>query len=211
MNNEWIHWIVTQLRKNEAPLLLVNYRPITLRNIIYNIWAGGLGGRRTPILNLLTDEAQTEYKTDQCVPDYLSFIGNEVGNARQTYMCVSKVFDIDGWDTLGHTIRKMGPWRYTRGLQQGRNGAHLRRKVDGQLANDTDNKGVAQWIPISAKLFKIYFDAMMNGYGKATPEDIRQTQDAAIGRANSPNPNGQPMSGAMRTSARKRQPKPPRM
>ena len=88
MNNEWIHWIVTQLRKNEAPLLLVNYRPITLRNIIYNIWAGGLGGRRTPILNLLTDEAQTEYKTDQCVPDYLSFIGNEVGNARQTYMCV---------------------------------------------------------------------------------------------------------------------------
>ena len=78
MNNEWIRGIVTPIRRNKGPLSLGNYRPVAPLNMIYVIWSRIVGNIPTPLKNLLTDEAQTEYTTNRSPLDVISLIGNEV-------------------------------------------------------------------------------------------------------------------------------------
>ena len=57
---ERLQRIVTFLWKSIDPLSMGSNRPITLRNMIYNIWACVFSKRHTPRLPLLTDESQSE-------------------------------------------------------------------------------------------------------------------------------------------------------
>ena len=62
---------------------------------------------------------------------------------------------------------------------KGRNVTQLRPKIDGELGNAiNDNKGVFRGIPMSAKLFAIYFGAVIRDDDNAYPDEIRQTQSA---------------------------------
>ena len=78
MNNEWIQCIVAFIRKNKDPINLDDYRPVALLNAIYKIWACVVGNRLTPLLNLLTDEAQTAYKPRRSEIGAISQIENDV-------------------------------------------------------------------------------------------------------------------------------------
>ena len=78
---------------------------------------------------------------------------------------------------MGHSIRKGASWRYIRSLKQGHKGTQLRPKIDGKRGKEIDsNKGSPQGRPLSAQIFAIYFDAMINGYYTALRNAIKHTQ-----------------------------------
>ena len=62
MPKEWLTGVMTFIHKKNAVGNLDNYRPITLINIIYKIWASIMNERLIPVLNLLTSENQYAYK-----------------------------------------------------------------------------------------------------------------------------------------------------
>ena len=72
------------------------------------------------------------------------------------------------------------PWRYIRSLQQGQTGTRLRPKFGEQLGGN--NKGSSQGIPLSAQLFAIYFDAMLQEYDNALPVRIKQSKQETCER-----------------------------
>ena len=85
-------------------------------------------------------------------------------------------------NSRGNTIRKGVPWRYIRAIKQGRAGTQARQKLYGQLGEKISNKGASQGIPIRAKLFAIYFDAMLQDYDNALPDKIKQAQQGTYER-----------------------------
>ena len=62
MPKRWIEGVITFIHNKNATDNLGNYRPITLINIIYKIWATIMSTRLSPILNLLTSDIQYAYK-----------------------------------------------------------------------------------------------------------------------------------------------------
>ena len=58
----WNGGAITFLRKMNAADTMGNYRPITLVNIIHDIWATIMSTRLTPILNIIPAESQYAYK-----------------------------------------------------------------------------------------------------------------------------------------------------
>ena len=68
----------TQGRKDKTTLN--NFRPITLLNIVYKIWAIVITNRLTPYMNLLTQETQSAYETGRSTIDILSLIQNQIQN-----------------------------------------------------------------------------------------------------------------------------------
>ena len=74
MPQTWKQGIITYIYKAKGRNMLKNYRPITLLNMIYKIWATILSNRLTPVLNLLTSESQTAYKNSRSTLDVLSLL-----------------------------------------------------------------------------------------------------------------------------------------
>ena len=58
MPEEWKHRVITLIYKIGCAKPIKNYRPITLLNSIYKIWATIMTSGLKPIMNMLTDETQ---------------------------------------------------------------------------------------------------------------------------------------------------------
>ena len=78
MPHTWKQGIITYIYKAKERNMLKNYRPITLLNMIYKIWAAIMSNRLTPILNLLTSESQTAYKDSRSTLDFLSLLQKNI-------------------------------------------------------------------------------------------------------------------------------------
>ena len=61
-------------KQNKDRTKINNFRPITLINMVYKIWALLMTNRITPYAGLLTRETQTAYKTGRSTLDILSLI-----------------------------------------------------------------------------------------------------------------------------------------
>ena len=62
MPTEWKQGLITLISKSGCAELIKNYRPITLLNSIYKIWATVINNRLKPIMNILTNETQHSWK-----------------------------------------------------------------------------------------------------------------------------------------------------
>ena len=75
---KWLQGIITFIYKNKDKHDLNNYRPITITNIIYKIWATTITNRMKPYLNILTSELQTAYKDGRSTIDVLYLLNNTI-------------------------------------------------------------------------------------------------------------------------------------
>ena len=64
-------WVIVYIYKSKTETILRNFRPITLLNSIYKIWATIVANRITPIMNMLTDERQHDYKSNKSTIDVI--------------------------------------------------------------------------------------------------------------------------------------------
>jgi len=63
MNRKWVSGTMTFIYKGKKDQMEIkNYRPITLLNIIYKIWAIVMTEKLAVIMNIITTEQQTAYK-----------------------------------------------------------------------------------------------------------------------------------------------------
>ena len=106
--------IITLLFKSGDPSNLGNYRPITLLQTIYNIWATVITNRISPIMSLLTKDKQCAYKTKRSTSDAIFFIKqNLIKNKILGHISfdLSKAFDrIDRnklWRTLYEKVSRL--------------------------------------------------------------------------------------------------------
>ena len=71
---EWKQGVITLLFKSGCAKSIRNYRPITLLNSIYKIWATVITNRLKPIMNILTNETQHGYKIKKSTVDIIYHI-----------------------------------------------------------------------------------------------------------------------------------------
>ena len=62
MPTEWKQGAIALIHKSGCDKSIKNYRPITLLNSIYEIWATVITNRLKPIMNILTNETQHGFK-----------------------------------------------------------------------------------------------------------------------------------------------------
>ena len=68
MIRSWKIGIIVYI-KSKIKTPLINFRPITLLNIIYKLRATTIANRITPIMPMLTDERQHAYKSNRSTID----------------------------------------------------------------------------------------------------------------------------------------------
>ena len=91
---------------------------------------------------------------------------------------------------MGHPIRKRTALEIYHIVTR-KNGTHRRPRIDGQLGKAIDsNKGVSQGGPLSAHLFAIYSDAVLNDYDNAIPAEVKQMKPDTYERNESEAQNG---------------------
>ena len=81
--DEWKQGLITLISKSGCAELIKNYRPITLLNSIYKIWATVITNRLKPIMNILTNETQHGYNVKKSTIDIIyrtkrNFIKNKI-------------------------------------------------------------------------------------------------------------------------------------
>ena len=132
-------------------------------------------------MNLLTKETQTAYKQGRSTIDILSVVQNLLKN-NNTQMLIlidlSKAFDSINRDILWTVLYEKGiPWDMVKQLRMGHIGNKLRPKYKGNKGTYMyNNKGVSQGSPISAMLFIIYFDSLIENMKTNSPHKL-QTND----------------------------------
>ena len=57
---------------------LNNFRPVTITNIVYKIWATVLTNRLKPYMNYLTNEFQNAYKVGRSTIDVLYLLNEQI-------------------------------------------------------------------------------------------------------------------------------------
>ena len=65
MRRKWVSGTMTYIYKGKKDQTAIqNYRPITLLNIIYKIWAIIMTEKLAAVMNVVTTELQTAYKKE---------------------------------------------------------------------------------------------------------------------------------------------------
>ena len=112
-----------------------NYRPITLINMIYTIWATVTSQRVNTILNLLTEDDQYAYKNKRSTIDILAIVNNQLNNNTTRQMVLiglPKAFCNIERATLWAKLYEEGrPIEFVQMLRIGQDGNKLRPKCDG--------------------------------------------------------------------------------
>ena len=179
MPKQWLKGVMTFIPKQQKDKTqITNFRPITLINIIYKIWAIIMTNRITPYMGLLTRETQTAYKTGRSTLDILSLIQNQIQHEETKQLLLldlSKAFDSINRNILWAILYEKGvPWELIKQIRSGHKGNKLCPKYKGVLGPQMyNNKGVFQGSPISAMLFIIYFDHLIGQYEKQLSQQYK--------------------------------------
>ena len=166
---KWKKGVVTLLYKKGDTSNLDNYRPITLLQTIYKIWATVITNRISPIMNLLTKDNQCAYKAKRSTADAIYYIKqNLIQNRIRGHISfdLSKAFDRIDRNKLWWILYEKGvPIKLIEIIIKGHTDNTLAGKLNGELSNEIENdKGVFQGSPISALLYIIFADGIMDEY-----------------------------------------------
>merc|ERR1712228_385067 len=166
----WTEGVLCTLHKENEKYLCDNYRPITLVNIIYKILSIAITRRIAPIMNILTKETQTAHKQSRSTYDILSILKNIMGQKNAdmsiTLMDLTKAFDKTNRKLLYTILIKKGlPIELIRLIIKTHSNTYIRARGKNKLSQKQEvNTGVYQGSPLSALLFIIYTDKMMEDY-----------------------------------------------
>ena len=142
----WLSGILTLIRKSGPRNELKNYRPVTLLNTIYKIWATIITMRMTPIMSLLPTDNQCAYKAGKSTMDAIfcikqQFIKNEI--QWHISSVLSKAFDRINRNRLWWILYEKGiPPQLIRNIIQGHTGNILQGKHEGEPGMQILNKKV---------------------------------------------------------------------
>ena len=168
---DWLEGAVVYLYKNKGDAKECNnYRPICLIQIAYKIWAKIVTNRLSAILTLATSNNQFGYKRKSSTIDALhriqDFLDNRKSNGLIVLLDLSKAFDTINRELLWAALYRKGlPIGLIKTLRIGHENTTLRVKINGDLGRNIENNtGVFQGSPLSALLFIIYLDDMMEDY-----------------------------------------------
>ena len=129
-------------------------------------------------MTFLTNEFQYAYKVGRSTIDVLSLLNNQIkndGTENLILFDLSKAFDTINREILWAVLYEQGlPINLIRIIKLGNKGTCLRAKNNGKVGNKTENnKGVFQGSPLSAFLFIIYDERMMQDYVNNLNNDTR--------------------------------------
>ena len=147
-----------------------NYRPICLAQIAYKIWAKIVTNRLACILPLATKITQFGYKKRTSTIDALrkiqDFLDTKSKEGLLVLLDLSKAFDTINRKLLWTALYRKGlPVQLIQTLRKGHENTKLRVKNCGNLGDHIKNNvGVFQGSPLSALLFIIYLDDMMDDF-----------------------------------------------
>ena len=184
---EWLSGTTVFLFKKKDPKKLDNYRPVTLLNIIYKIWAIVITNRISPLMNHITSEMQTAYKKGRSTLDVLALVNNHMNkddNASLILIDLSKAFDRINRKVLWTTLYESGiPINFINNIRAGHMNNALRPKVNGeQGTRQSNNTGVSKGSPLSALLFIISAERMMQSYSDKLPQMIKDKRPKLLTR-----------------------------
>ena len=179
MTGQWTHGIITLLHKKKSKTDTNNYRPICLLNIAYKLVTIIITRRLNPIMNFLTKETQTAYKNNRSTYDIISIIDKftrtheQNGNDKYksvTLLDLSKAFDRLNRKKMMTILAKKGiPEYILKLIYIAHKNTTLAPKQKNQIGKTIkNNNGCFQGSPLSALIFIIYADEMMEDYEKET-------------------------------------------
>ena len=122
-----------------------------------------------PYMNILTNELQTAYKIGRSTIDVLLLLNKQIKNEKTEHIILfdlAKAFDSIDRDVMWTILYESGlPENLIKIIQIGHNGIKLCAKNNGKIGSKVNNnKGVFQGSPLSAFLFIIYIESMMEKY-----------------------------------------------
>ena len=166
---DWKQGIIALFFKKGKENDINNYRPICLLQTIYKIWATILTNRLSPILNLLTNDNQCAYKAKRSTYDAIYYIKKNFSkNLIDGHIAfdLSKAFDRIDRNKLWWTLYRKGlPIRLINFIINGHSDNTLSGRHNGNIGKAVNNdKGVFQGSPISALLYIIFADGIMEEY-----------------------------------------------
>jgi len=167
---EWTQGTMVHIYKKGDAHECKNYRPICLTQIIYKIWSKLITGKLIQIIHLLTDQTQYGYKPGLSTLDTIlkieQYIQNGTKGEQILLMDLSKAFDTINRTQLWTTLYKKGiPLETITHIRKGHQNTMLRAKHQGKYGEASENNvGVSQGSAISALMFIIYLDDMMEDY-----------------------------------------------
>ena len=110
-----------------------NYRPITITNIVYKIWAAVISNRLKPYMNILTNELQSAYKTGRSTIDVLYLLNKNIKKWKTEQIILfdlAKAFDSIDREILWTTLYESGlPSNLIKIIRMGHQGTKLMPKT----------------------------------------------------------------------------------
>jgi len=180
---DWLNGAVVHIYKNKGDAHeCKNYQPICLTQIIYKIWPILITRNLIQILHLMTGIQQYGYKQGLSTLGAIQKIENyaqEGGKDSQILlMDLSKAFDRINRTQLWATLYKKGlPEKTTLQIREGRKNTQLCTKYQGKYGELQENNiGVFQGSAISALLFIIYLDDVMEDYAAINQKEKLPTR-----------------------------------
>ena len=115
----WHNDFHTKRKKGESTIK--NFRPVTLLNIIYKLWAIIITNRLAPYMNILTKETLTAYKTGRPTIDILSLAQSQIRNEETKQLILidlAEAFDSINRNVLRVILYEKGlPWEFTKHIK----------------------------------------------------------------------------------------------
>jgi len=165
---EWKQGAIAHIYKDKGSINeCKNYRPICLTQIAYKIWSILITTRISKIPHLITGINQLGYKhglsTLGAIQKLEEYIRESKKGSQILTMDLSKAFDAINRTLLWTALYKKGiPLENTTQIRQGHKQTMLCAKHQGKYGKAQENNvGVFQGSAISALLFIIYLDDMM--------------------------------------------------
>ena len=167
---QWTEGALVHIRKKDSMQECPNYRPICLTQIIYKIWLKLQTNRLSRILHFVTFNTQFGYKSGLSTIDAIikleQSIREGIENMAIILMDIAKAFGDVNRVLLWATLYKCGiPITAIQHIRGGLPKTILRHKENRTYGTPiTNNVGVFQGSAISALLFIIYLDDVMQDY-----------------------------------------------
>jgi len=164
---QWTEGAIIHLRRKDMKTERNNYRPICLTQIIYKIWSKLITNKLTRIMHLATSNTQYGYKQNVSTADAIIKLEQAISTGPNTtaitLMDLSKAFDCVDRKLLWGTMYKIGiPIKMMLHIKEGHQKTTLRSKDNGKYGRPIKNNiGVFQGASLSALLFAIYLEDMM--------------------------------------------------